>query len=260
MLTMLNSLGDQLRSVSQTFPFINTLEKRKICKHDGWRSSETCLTLNIDIAVLVEDQVVQSLCSLEKSLVVLLVVQVNWAMDDVLNSITSQFTKLSLPIDASLIHLVLSQQVKNSSDSFSSEGLHIIWVFNVWSNPYLGVCDLGHLEVRKIVTVALRETSIDNIAISSVILTYVISILSSVSGWIDNSHLSHLGSLSELSATAAKGVAVGEMNVFIDDGLTIVSQSNRSLIWSHWLAIFLVHPGLAGWNSSHHEVFTELWS
>ena len=242
LLTVLDLTRNELRGFGQTFPFVDSLEESEVGVHDSWCGTVTRLTLDEDTAVLVVDQVIESLGSLEDTLVVLLAVHVNWAVSDVLNTFSSKFTLLMSPVDASVSHLLVSHQVKHGSDLVRVQMVHIMNVSEIWSNPKILVLNLGNIEAWDVVSVTLLNMSINDINVAGIILTRVLLILASVGRWIHDSQLSGVGSLNVLSSDVTDAVVVGEEDLLVDGGLFFLRQFNCSLEWSHVGAKLVVHP------------------
>ena len=89
-------------------------------------------------------------------------IDINWTMNDVLDSTLSQVVLELIPIKMPVEHLLDCHGVHNCIHVEMSQRSNIGSRVRVWSDEHIGFLKLLDIEVRNVISIAFLEMSIDN--------------------------------------------------------------------------------------------------
>ena len=160
-------------------------------------------------------------------------VDVNWAVNNVLDAAGSHVVLKLIPIKVPVKHLLDSHDIHGSSNAEVSQRSNVSSGVWVWSDKHIDFLKLLNVEVRNVVSIALLEVTIDNKHFVFVDLASVFRKLTTVQRWIDNLHEASSTSFDELSSDVSNGVVVVEEDGFINAGLAKLLHHDSCLVWAH---------------------------
>ena len=116
------------------------------------------------------NKIVQSLRSFEYIFVVPFSVHIDWAVDNVVNSFSSELRLLISPINASFRHLTMGHQVEHGGDPVDLKIMHILDCSKIWASPDVLSFNFRHAEIWNVITITLLNMAIDDVNVTGVVL------------------------------------------------------------------------------------------
>jgi len=246
-------LNGQVFHLSAVFPVLVLDTQAKVNNGLGWASGDTGSTVNVDLLFLIVDKVEECLGTLEETVHVVSLVEIverieNYSVD---SGMSVHHFDLGL-IHSSLLDLSWCLENQNSIAAFSGDLININLINWIWSKHKVLLWDFMSEKAAHEISISLVEDIIDDEI--SLLLTLLIcafvSLGTLVKVWVCDLEDSLWFSLSNLSSLVSDVLVIvviydvvcsGKLSIYL---LERIINFNHYLVWSHLLAIFVVHPVL----------------